>query len=104
MLFDWLSSMVIRFVIPFIFYIVAVFAFYAFVHLIPLEAHNPFLPYCDLCKEHLPYEKKSFLLYDCSECGRQMVTSLLNLLLGLLCCAPFTFLSYLFYGGLKKKG
>ena len=63
-LFDWLSSMVIRFVIPFIFYIVAVFAFYAFVHLIPLEAHNPFLPYCDLCKEHLPYEKKSIMLYD----------------------------------------
>ena len=95
---------IIRCVIPVIFYFVAVFAFYAFVHLIPLEAHNPFLPYCDLCKEHLPYEKKDFLLYDCSECGRQMVTSLLNLLLGLLCCAPFTFLSYLFYGGLKKKG
>ena len=90
--------------IPFIFFISAVFVFYGFAHLIPLEAHNPFLPYCDFCKEHLPYEKKGFLLYDCSECGRQMVTSLLNLLLGLLCCAPFMFLSCLFYGALKKKG
>ena len=95
--------MLLRYLIPFMFYIVAVFVFYAFVHLIPLEPHNPFSPYCEFCKEHLPYEKKGFLLYDCSECGGQMVTSLLNLFLGLLCCAPFTFLSYLFYGVLKKK-
>ena len=90
--------------IPFIFFINAVFAFFAFAHLIPLEAHNPFLPYCDFCKEHMPYEKKDVLLYDCSECGRQMVTSSLNLLLGLLCCAPFMFLNYFVYVALKKKG
>ena len=84
--------------------LITVVVFYAFAHLIPLETHNPFLPYCDFCKEHLPYKKKSFLLYDCSECGRQMITSLLNLFLGLLLCAPFMFLSCLFYGFFKKKG
>ena len=92
-----ISSKTIRYVISVIFFIVAVVVFYAFIHLIPLENHNPILPYCDFCKEHLPYKKKGFLLYDCSECGSQMITSLLNFLLGSLLCAPFMFLSWLFY-------
>ena len=91
-----ISTMIIRYALPFIFFIVAVVVFYACAHLIPLETHNPFLPYCDFCKEHLPYKKKVLLLYDCSECGRQMVTSLLNFLLGSILCAPFMFLSWLF--------
>tara|TARA_B100000029_G_scaffold291876_1_gene285447 strand:- start:421 stop:723 length:303 start_codon:yes stop_codon:yes gene_type:complete len=92
----------IGYVISVIFFIVAIAVFYAFIHLIPLENHNPIVPYCDFCKEHLPYKKKGYLLYDCSECGKQMVTSLLNFLLGLILCAPFMFLSCLFYGVFKK--
>ena len=92
-----ISTKTIRYVISVIFFIVAVFVFYAFIHLIPIENHNPILPYCDFCKEHLPYKKKVFLLYDCSECGSQMITSLLNFLFGSLLCAPFMFLSWLFY-------